>query len=151
MMRPQRIWKEREEFSFLPSPPGGLRGHPSLRGPPCYCCASSCSPCSMHFIKRWHRLPSWSRANSEVTTNKKNFSRAGVLLCWSRSFTGVIKNVAGDGRLGGQQSSYSRNSGGSRFVAAKRTPTESKELPRVDTQACTRSKASCSSFLPGPV
>lgn len=69
----------------------------------------------------------------------------------SRSFTGVIKSVAGDGRLGGRQSSYSRNSGGSRFVAAKRTPAESKELPLVDTQACTRSKASCSSFLPRPV
>lgn len=73
--------------------------------------ASSCFPCSMHFIKRWHRLPSLSRANSEVTTNRKNSSRAGVRPCWSRSITGVTRSAARDGRLAGRPWSFSRNSG----------------------------------------
>ena len=121
--KPEQNTKRKEKSSF-PScrpHPVGLEDTPPAWLPLLLLCFSLC-PHSMHFIKRWPRLPSWSRANSGVTMNKKNSSRAGAPLCWSRSSTGVIRSVARDGRHAGQQSLYSRSSGGWRSGGSQENP-----------------------------
>lgn len=65
----------------------------------------------MHFIKRWHKLPFLSRANSEVIMSRKNSSRADELRCWSSSTIAATRSVGRGGKTVGQPPSYSRNSG----------------------------------------